>query len=48
MFAFMLIHGFSVGLEYFDRDEYGFGVNADLGILRVTWYKDIRPMDDEE
>jgi hypothetical protein len=37
----MWIHGFSVGLEYFDREEYGFGINCDLGIFRITWYKDL-------
>lgn len=51
MIVFQVIHGLSVGLEYFDREVYGFGINLDLGFIRVTWYRDIRLTgegDDEE
>lgn len=41
MITMMLIRGLSFGLEYFDRDDYGFGINVDLGLLRVTWYRDV-------
>lgn len=49
MFTFKFITGLSVGLEYFEHEVIGFGVNLDLGIFRVTWYRDIEPDDlDEE
>jgi hypothetical protein len=41
MFQLQLIKGLSVGLEYADTEEVGFIVNLDLGILRVTWYRDL-------
>jgi hypothetical protein len=46
MWTWTVIHGLSFGLEYFDRDDIGFGINIDAGILRLTWYKDI-VIDDE-
>jgi hypothetical protein len=48
MFTMMPIKGVSIGLEYFDREDLGFGINADLGVLRVTWYKDVRIIEDED
>ena len=41
------IFGFSVGIEYFDDEQFGFGINLDLGILRITWFRDVT-FDDEE
>lgn len=41
MFTIQLITGLSVGFEYLDDEELGFIINIDLGILRITWYKDI-------
>jgi hypothetical protein len=41
MFQLQWIYGLSVGLEYMDTEEVGFIVNLDLGILRVTWYRDL-------
>ena len=48
MITWQLIKGASVGLEYFDNETLGFGVNADIGLLRVTWYKDIELVDEDE
>lgn len=47
MFVFQWIKGIACGLEYFEHEEFGFGVNLDLGILRCTWYRDIE-MDQDE
>jgi hypothetical protein len=41
MFTFQFIKGLSVGLEYVEAEEIGFVVNVDLGIFRVTWYRDL-------
>lgn len=48
VFAFMPIKGFSVGLEYFDHEVLGFGINMDIGIFRATWYKDVETDDFED
>jgi hypothetical protein len=45
--TFTLIKGVSCGLEYFDHSLFGFGVNLDLGIFRLTWYKDVGYSEDE-
>lgn len=41
MFQLKLIKGLSVGLEYVDTEKMGFIVNMDLGIFRITWYRDL-------
>jgi hypothetical protein len=48
MFQFSFIKGASLGLEYFDSQIFGFGLNLDLGILRVTWYKDVHIVEAEQ
>lgn len=35
------IWGIGVGLEYLEDEDFGFIVILDLGILRITWYKDL-------
>lgn len=37
------IYGLSFGLEYDEREEIGFLINVDLGLLRITWFRDIEP-----
>lgn len=45
-FSFHLIHGFSVGLEYFeDFEEDLFFVSIDLGLLRILL---IKPLDSQQ
>lgn len=39
--SYQFIHGLSVGMEYVDDEDLGFILNCDLGILRITWYKDM-------
>jgi hypothetical protein len=46
MISFNFIHGLSVGLEYSDTEDLGFIVNLDLGIFRLTWFRDLE-IDDE-
>jgi hypothetical protein len=41
MLGISMIHGLSVGIEYFDDEQAGFGVNLDLGIFRFTWFRDL-------
>lgn len=41
MIAFQFIRGLSVGIEYLDDEDMGFIVNCDLGIIRITWYRDM-------
>lgn len=41
MIVIRLIKGVSVGLEYDDDEDIGFFVNVDLGVFRVTWYKNL-------
>jgi hypothetical protein len=41
MFRFQQINGLSIGLEYADIPEVGFVINADLGFVRVTWFRDV-------
>jgi hypothetical protein len=41
MIGFSLITGVAFGLEYFQDEEIGFGINLDLGIFRFTWFRDI-------
>lgn len=43
MIQFMWIKGLSVGLEYDENPEYGFVINCDLGLFRITWFKDAAP-----
>lgn len=45
MIQIQIIKGLSLGMEYVDHEEYGFVINIDLGVFRVTWYKDIVPME---
>ncbi len=45
MIAYQLIQGLSVGMEYVDDEDLGFIVNMDLGILRITWYKDMEEVE---
>lgn len=45
MIVCQFIKGFSVGIEYYDDEDAGFLVNADLGLIRITWYKDLDPTD---
>lgn len=42
------IKGFSVGLEFDEREDFGFLVNCDLGLIRITWFKDLAPEEGEE
>ena len=39
MLALSFIKGIAVGLEYFDDEDMGFGINMDLGIFRLTWFR---------
>jgi len=39
MLAFSFILGVAFGLEYFDSEDMGFGINLDLGIFRFTWFQ---------
>lgn len=39
--VFDWVRGLSVGLEYVDSEDLGFIVNLDLGLLRITWYRDL-------
>ena len=48
MFVFQWITGLSIGLEYVERKELGFIVNLDLGIIRLTWYRDLVAVEDDE
>lgn len=41
MLVFDWVRGLSVGLEYVDSEDLGFIVNLDLGLLRITWYRDL-------
>jgi len=41
MFQFSFIKGISLGIEYDDHPDLGFAINCDLGIFRVTFFKDI-------
>lgn len=43
MLAISFIYGLSVGLEYFNTEEIGFGVNLDLGFIRFTYFMDYEP-----
>lgn len=43
----MPIKGFSVGIEYDEREDFGFIINCDLGLLRFTWFKDLDVEDEE-
>jgi len=47
MLVFQFISGFSIGLEYAEREDVGFLVNCDLGFFRLTWYRDVH-LDDED
>lgn len=48
MLVYQFIKGLAVGLEYVDDEDLGFIVNADLGVVRFTWYRDLNVEDSEE
>lgn len=48
MIDISFITGLSFGIEYFDSELVGFGINIDLGFLRCTWYRDAVDEEDEE
>ena len=48
MFIIQWIHGLSLGIEYVEHETYGFIVNIDVGIVRVTWYRDIEELEEDE
>ena len=48
MFIFSIIGGLAFGLEYGEDPDAGFVLMLHLGLVRITWYKDLVPMDDDE
>jgi len=48
MLAISFIYGLSLGLEYFNSELSGFGINLDLGFIRFTYYTDYDGSEDEE
>jgi hypothetical protein len=45
---FDMVRGFDVGLEYAESPEFGFVVMLSLGLLRLTFYKDLFAVDGDE
>jgi hypothetical protein len=45
MIVFGFVKGLCFGIEYDEHEDIGFVINLDLGIFRVTWYRDLEEVE---